>query len=98
MDRKEQTLIDIQENMHEINLSLQKLTLIQERQADDLENHIKRTNLLEAHVLDLEKAHLTCPAIQNATTAKTLITWIKDITAIIGLIVLIIKAFHLLGQ
>ena len=87
---------DIKDSVHEINLSLQKITLIQESQASDIQKHIKRTDLLEKHVTQIETMHATCPARYSTLASKTIMRWVKDLSVIVGLVVLILKTFQII--
>jgi len=86
---------EVQESLHNIALTLQKIELTQKAQALDISRHIRRTDALQEHVMSLEKSHNECPALLNIKAGKTVMVWVKDSAVIIGLLVLILKTFHL---
>lgn len=86
----------IQSDIMDIKLSLQRLTLIQEGQARDIEHHIARTDELQNLVQKITELHQTCPARVNHVTYKNLINNIKDISIILGLIVTLLTLWGIL--
>lgn len=88
--------MDVQDSINEINLSLQRITITQEALTKDVAKHIRRTDRLDDHVTMLEKMHNNCPARVNAQASKTVMAWIKDLSVIVGLVVLLLKTFSII--
>jgi|WetSurMetagenome_2_1015567.scaffolds.fasta_scaffold60376_2 hypothetical protein len=62
----------------------------------DLAHHIERTKLNEERITLVENYHLNCPAVAAINAKKTLFAYAKDVTVVIGLIVVILKLFNLI--
>lgn len=85
-----------QHDITEIKLAIQKIAMIQESQAKDLERHISRTDGLQDLVEKLLEVQRTCPARITSLSNKNLINRAKDISVILGLVMVILKLWGII--
>lgn len=86
----------LQSDIVEIKLAVQKIAIIQENQAKDLAHHIARTDGLQDLVEKQMEIQRSCPARINSLSNKNLINRAKDISVILGLVVVILKLWGLI--
>ena len=93
LDKLDERLDRFENTLAEISISLVKLQAIDERNTSSLEEHIRRTNLLEQHqdnqMLVLEQKMK--PLSDLVTTVQTVVKICGGLAVVIGLIAAVYK-------
>lgn len=69
-----------------------------DRNTISLEEHIRRTNLLETQVGSLKQKHEDCPAVKAHSAKTGMIAIVRDITVITAAILAVIQLFNILSH
>jgi hypothetical protein len=77
----------------EMRKEISDIRVILERNTVSLVEHIKRTEIAEERIDNLEEFHKACPARRKEDASKYLWKQIRDVSIFIGLLVLIFKEF-----
>jgi hypothetical protein len=88
-----ETISQLWEEGGEIRKKLGNLEVILERNTVTLEEHVRRTEAAEGR-LDLLESHIdNCPARKKADASEFFYGKIRDLSLVIGLVVLLLKDF-----
>lgn len=93
MSEAKTVLISLMNEAQEIRKEISNINITLERNTVSLEEHIKRTNLAEERLDNLETSQLNCPARKTADAKVYFWSQIRDFSLLIGLAVLVLKEF-----